>query len=177
MEREILLSKLTMEQVLDRYAPRQITKHRCACPLHGGKDNNMSLYKDSFYCWVCGAAGDFIKFVSLLCNISYGQAMRQIDQDFGFGIFAGQTPQQRAAAAQAAALAHEERRKKQQEKERQFDLYRLYLAEWHRMTQYRRSYRPAPGDRPHPLFVIAIRRLPYIEHWLDSYNLQEVEND
>lgn len=86
MQKEIILSKLTMSDVLSKYSPCKVINGRADCPLHGG-DDCFKLYDKSFYCFSCGKGGDLIKFVSLLFNIGYKQAMYRLDYDFGLGIF------------------------------------------------------------------------------------------
>ncbi len=90
MQKEQILNRLTMQQVLLRYAPCKITQNRADCPLHGG-DKCFAIYQNSFYCFSCGAGGDLIKFVSLLFGIGYREAMFRLDNDFGLGIFKKQS--------------------------------------------------------------------------------------
>ncbi len=86
MQKTQLLNLLTMEQVLQKYAPCKIIHNRCDCPIHGG-DKCFAVYRNSFYCFSCGAGGDLIKFVSLLFGIGYRQAMMKLDTDFDLNLF------------------------------------------------------------------------------------------
>ena len=90
MQKAQILNRLTMQQVLLRYAPCKITQNRADCPLHGG-DKCFVLYPNSFYCFSCGAGGDLIKFVSLMFGIGYREAMFRLDNDFGLGVFKKQS--------------------------------------------------------------------------------------
>lgn len=171
MERELILSKLTMEQVVQFYTPRKITKHRCACPIHNGSDDNFVLYNSSFYCWVCGSAGDFIKFVSLIFNISYADAMKKIDEDFALAVFQQPTLTQHRKNLKAVQQFRAKEQREQEERDRRFREYRANLIELDKYKSYIQLYKPSPGDEElHPLFAEALHKIPYIEHCLDHYD-------
>ena len=84
--RERILASVTMKGVLQMFCPgtKLDRQDRCACPIHGGTKNSFKIYDNtnSFYCFACGSAGDPIKFVSLLFNVSYGQAIKEIASAF-----------------------------------------------------------------------------------------------
>lgn len=171
MERELILSKLTMEQVLQFYAPRKIYKHRCACPVHNGKDNNFVIYDDSFYCWVCGAAGDLIKFVSLLFSLTYPDAMKKLDRDFRLGVYEKPTLTQHRKNRQLVEQYRRQQEEKQKQADEKFSEYLFNLKELDRYKDLKQRYAPqAEGEELHPLFVEAIKMIPQIEWRLDSYD-------
>lgn len=85
----IISERIKIQDVLRRYTNCEIDRHnRCACPLHGGENHNFTVYPktNSFYCFACGAGGDVIKFVSLYLNISYGDAIKKLDEDYGLNL-------------------------------------------------------------------------------------------
>ncbi|MBQ3007947.1 MAG: hypothetical protein IJD80_00015 [Oscillospiraceae bacterium] len=171
MERELILSKLIMEQVVQFYAPRKIYRHRCACPLHNGKDNNFTIYDDSFYCWVCGAAGDLIKFVSLLFGLTYPDAMRKLDRDFRLGVYEKPTLTQHRKNRRQVEQYRRQQEEKQKQADEQFSEYLFNLKELDRYKDLKQRYAPQTEDEElHPLFVEAVKTIPYIEHLLDSYD-------
>ncbi len=89
-ERDLICNSLSINEIVSKYAGIEGDRHnRCACPLHGGENHNFTLYPktNSFYCFTCGAGGDVIKFVSLYLGISYSEAIKQIDNDYGFGFY------------------------------------------------------------------------------------------
>ena len=78
MKLEDIKSKYTMPDILARYNIK-VTKGFCKCPLHKGDNTpSMKVYKDGFYCFGCGAGGDFIKFVQLHDNLSFDEACKWI---------------------------------------------------------------------------------------------------
>lgn len=89
-KRERIIQLVHIENIIADYTDVKVNKqNRCACPLHAGKDNNFMIYKEtnSFYCFVCGAGGDVIKFVALLFGLSYFEAMQKIDSDYHLNVF------------------------------------------------------------------------------------------
>ena len=59
---------------------------RCACPMHNGRDANMKVYKDSFYCFVCHAHGDVIHLVRGVLNCGFLDAIQWLNQTFNLGL-------------------------------------------------------------------------------------------
>lgn len=85
---ELIKQSVSMEDVVGLLLPTcRIRHHRIPCPVHGGKGSNMRIYKDSYYCFVCHAAGDVIRFVMDLCSLSFMDACKYIDEQFCLGIF------------------------------------------------------------------------------------------
>lgn len=171
MQRELILSKLTMEQVLQFYAPRKTHHHRCGCPLHNGKDDNFVIYHDSFYCWVCGAGGDFIKFVSTLFNISYPEAMKRIDADFALGVYEKPTLTQFRKNKKQIQEYQKRNEEKQRQREERFEAYLFYLRNYSKYKEWIEKYEPKEDDQElHPNFAEAIKGLPYINYLIDEYD-------
>ena len=50
----IIHDSVTMEDVLSVYSPSTPRRgHRCPCPIHNGKDFNMSYTDHGYKCFVC----------------------------------------------------------------------------------------------------------------------------
>lgn len=78
MKLEEIKSKYSMLDILARYNIR-VTRGFCQCPFHkADRTPSMKVYKDGFYCFGCGAGGDFIKFVQLHDNLSFEEACKFI---------------------------------------------------------------------------------------------------
>lgn len=78
MKLEEIKSKYSMLDILARYNIK-VTRGFCQCPFHkGDRTPSMKVYKDGFYCFGCGAGGDFIKFVQLHDNLSFEEACKFI---------------------------------------------------------------------------------------------------
>ena len=87
---EIIKSTVPMPEVAERYTGQRIVRNRIRCPMHNGTDRNLRIYPKSYYCWVCHAAGDQIQFVQSVLSLSFQDAMRRINDDFGLGLPIGQ---------------------------------------------------------------------------------------
>lgn len=60
---------------------------RCACPIHGGKDNNMRLYQRKYYkCFVCGSHGDTIDLVRKVNRCGFKDAVKWLSDEFRLGL-------------------------------------------------------------------------------------------
>ena len=88
----IIKSSVAMPEVAERYTGQRIVRNRIRCPIHHGSDLNMRIYPKSYYCWVCHAAGDQIQFVQNVLGLSFQDAMRRINDDFGLGLPIGAEP-------------------------------------------------------------------------------------
>lgn len=88
----IIKSSIPMQDVVERYTGQRPIRNRIRCPIHHGSDLNMRIYPKSYYCWVCHAAGDQIQFVQSVLGLSFQDAMRRINDDFGLGLPIGAEP-------------------------------------------------------------------------------------
>lgn len=78
---------VTVPDAVDHYTDSRIVHHRIPCPFHSGHDSNMRVYRDSYYCFVCHASGDVIRFVEDFFGLGFVDALRKLDTDFGIGLF------------------------------------------------------------------------------------------
>lgn len=121
--------RLSMSEVIRFYLPGTEIRHRrIPCPIHSGRDYNMSISRTMYKCFVCGASGDLIGFVGELLSLERKDAMRRINQDFRLGLpIDGYTTDELSAAlleSRRKALEKEEARKKENEK------LSLWLDRW-----------------------------------------------
>jgi len=74
---------------------------RVPCPFHNGQDNNLAFFgnddyhgdgNDHYYCFVCGASGDVIKFVQQMFNCNFMTACQTLNNDFGLGLVIDREP-------------------------------------------------------------------------------------
>ena len=86
----IIKQAVPMRDAVERYTGQQIVLNRICCPIHHGKDRNMRIYGRSYYCWVCHASGDVIQFVQAVCGVSFRDAMKRLNDDFGLHLPIGE---------------------------------------------------------------------------------------
>ena len=84
---ELIKNSVTMEQTVEAALPEvKIRHHRMPCPFHNGQDDNLRLYKDSYFCFVCHESGDEIKFVQKLYGLGFFDAQKWFADKFGLDI-------------------------------------------------------------------------------------------
>ena len=139
------------------------------CPFHqGDRTASLKLYdgEGGFHCFGCGAHGSVIDFVMRLFDLNVRQPVLRINSDFHLGLNATHT----ARAARSAALdaRRGEQRKKDQAKEN-FRYMASGLHYWKDVLEVFPPVRQGDDAYYHPLYVEAVKRLPYIEYWLDDF--------
>ena len=82
----IIKARVTVPEAVSRYTTQRIVLNRICCPIHNGKDRNMRIYRETYYCWVCHATGDVIQFVRSVTGDSFRDAMERINRDFALGL-------------------------------------------------------------------------------------------
>ena len=160
---------LTAQQVAEFYGFQVGRSGFMKCLFHQG-DNTASLKlydgEGGFHCFACGAHGSVIDFVMRLFDLNFRQAVLRINADFHLGL----TPSKPDRAARSAAL--EARREEQRRKDQAEENFRYMAFELHYWKEAMEVFQPVrDGDNVfyHPLYVEAVKRLPYIEYWLDDY--------
>ena len=160
---------LTAQQVAEFYGFQVGRSGFIKCPFHAN-DNTASLKlydgEGGFHCFACGAHGSVIDFVMRLFDLNFRQAVLRINADFHLGL----TPSKPDRAARSAAL--EDRREEQRRKDQAEENFRHVASELHYWRDVQEVFQPVrQGDTVyyHPLYVEAVKRLPYIEYWLDDY--------
>lgn len=160
---------LTAQQVVEHYGFQVNRSGFMKCPFHSGDHTaSLKIYPDSggFHCFGCGAHGSVIDFVMRLFDLNFKQAVLRINADFRLGL----TSSKPDCAARSAAL--EARREEQRRKEQAEENFRYMASELHYWKDVLDIFPPVrQGDDAyyHPLYVEAVKRLPYIEYWLDDF--------
>ena len=78
MNSEEIKTAYSMRDVLERYGIRPNRSGFIRCPFHKEKTASMKIYKDSYYCFGCGAHGDIFDFVSAMDNLSFREAFLEL---------------------------------------------------------------------------------------------------
>lgn len=83
------LPKVTIQELIDKYAPREMHKTRkmaaCICTFPGHTELSPSLIiaDYTFHCFGCGKSGNAVDFVRMLFDISEEAAITKLIADFG----------------------------------------------------------------------------------------------
>ena len=160
---------LTAREVAEHYGFQVNRAGFMQCPFHGGDHTaSLKLYdgQGGFHCFGCGANGSVIDFVMRLFDLNFRQAVLRINADFHLGL----TSSKPDHAARSAAL--EARREEQRRKAHAEANFWFMTNEFRYWKEIRNTFQPIQqGDVVffHPLYVEAVKRLPYIEYWLDDF--------
>lgn len=75
MNKETIKQQNSMRDVLSRYGMIPNRAGFISCPFHSGdRTASMKIYKDSYYCFGCGATGDIFTFVQNMDNCDFKTA-------------------------------------------------------------------------------------------------------
>ena len=75
MTKDEIKQTYSMTDIVMRYGLQPNRAGFIRCPFHQGDHTaSLKIYKDNFYCYGCGAAGDIFKFVMLMDGVSFKDA-------------------------------------------------------------------------------------------------------
>lgn len=80
--------ELKIRDVMEFYGIRFNKKGFASCPFHNEKTPSLSIYKNRYKCFGCGASGSVIDFVMEYHHLSFRQAVIRLDCDFHLGLTA-----------------------------------------------------------------------------------------
>lgn len=160
---------LPARQVAEFYGLQTTRSGFTKCPFHSGDHTaSLKLYdgEGGWHCFGCNAGGSVIDFVMRLFDLNFRQAVLRINADFRLGL----TPGKPDKAERSRVL--EARREEQRRKDQAEAYFRFMLSEQRYWKEAMNVFAPAvQGEKAcyHPLYVEAVKRLPYIEYWLDDF--------
>lgn len=82
MDREEIKQSRSMGDVVALYGLHPNRAGFICCPFHKEKTASLKIYKDSFYCFGCGASGDIFKFVERMEGVSFRDAFLLLGGDY-----------------------------------------------------------------------------------------------
>lgn len=159
---------LPSRQVAEHYGFRVGRAGVISCPFHkGDRTPSLKLYdgERGWYCFGCGRGGSVINFVMELFDLNFQQAVLRLNADFNLGLSNRRT----SRAEYSAAI--EARKAEQREKEREEAEFWQHVRAMHYYREIIALFQPTRNDGGpyvHPFYAEAVKRLPYIEYWLDD---------
>ena len=165
---QAIKDRLIMRGVLLHYGYEPNKAGFICCPFHNEKTPSMKIYDTSYNCFGCGANGDVISFVQQLFGLSFPDALRKIDIDFGLNLYGEHSFEDLRKSHYKQKQIQAERERKEKEKEQVDNEYWAVFDEWKRLDDNKRKYAPkTPDEEWHPLFVEALQKISYQEYLLD----------
>lgn len=169
-------SRLSMQEVLTRYGVP--VKRRMKCPLHDGDGLNFDIKEKTWTCYSRCGRGDAISFVQKFFDLSFMDAVKKIDQDFGLGIFQKRSFEDLRKMHYEGMKRQAEKRRIAYEKESAESEYWKVFEEWKRLDENKRKFAPKTQDEEwHPLFVEALQKIAYQEYLLDCAEARRCSGD
>ena len=82
MTSEEIKEKYSMTDIIGRYGYKPNRAGFISCPFHKEKTASMKIYKDSYYCFGCGANGDVFTFVQNMEHIDFKEAFYTLGGEY-----------------------------------------------------------------------------------------------
>ena len=164
---ETVKQSVTIREAAERYGIEVKRGGMACCPFHDDKNPSMKLNEEYFYCFGCGATGDVIDLTARLYNLSPKEAAEKLAQDFGL-IYDSQAPPRRNYVRQKT-----EAQKFREDRQR---CYRVLSDYYYLLKKWEADRSPrTPEEEPHPRFVEAIQKKPYVDYLLDLFLYESEE--
>ena len=84
--KEIILSRVTPEMVIERYTGQRSRHKKYCCPFHNDQHPSLSVKGTHWRCWSCGENGDVFDFVQKYFGIGFREALHKLNDDYALGI-------------------------------------------------------------------------------------------
>ncbi len=122
MNKEEIKANYSMSDVVGRYGLYPNRAGFIQCPFHrGDRTASMRIYKDSYYCFGCGATGDIFTFVQNMDNVTFKEAFQLLGGTYEKPTFSSKL------AVYKAQKAKEMRRKGELKKHQEIELNLLLI--------------------------------------------------
>lgn len=166
-------SAVTMTDVCERYGIDVNRQGFAVCPFHNEKTASLKIYQGArgFSCFGCGRSGDVISFTQTLFGLSFSDALKKLNSDFGLCL-----PLERKMSLREKYAFSDVEKKRNQEKAEREQLIKNYESAFDRYAELDKlkiKHRPkTPDEDLHPDFIKALHGLSSAEYDL---NLAEGE--
>lgn len=163
MDTSIIKQSVTLSQACQMYGIDINRQGFSRCPFHSG-DNTPSfkIYPGDrgFYCFGCGAAGDVIKFVQLLFNLNFIEAVKKLNTDFSLGL--GEKPSYAEYRKSRRLQAEREKAKRHKADliKEMCKLCTLHRSYWQILKNYK-------GGEPDKITATAIHNIEFIRYKIE----------
>ena len=163
---EAVKQSVSTREAAEFYGIKVSRTGMACCPFHDDKNPSMKV-DQLFHCFGCGADGDVIDFTAKLFDLSPKEAAEKLAQDFGL-IYDSQAPPRRRYVRQKT-----EAQKFREDRQR---CYRVLSDYYYLLKKWEADRSPrTPEEEPHPRFVEAIQKKPYVEYLLDLFLYENEE--
>ena len=172
--------RVSMIEMLRHYGIETNRSGFCRCPFHQERSASFKAYPGSrgFYCFGCNESGSVIDFVMKFFGLSFGDAIKKINEDFSLGLPIGEKLDRRKQLEmqRQAFMRKREMNAKKAEQERLENAYWEAFDEWKRLDDNKRDSAPKTPSAPlHPLSVAARQNIASAEYNLSCAEIARYE--
>ena len=167
-------SMLSVTDCFEYYGLKPDHRGFVCCPFHSEKTASLRVWEDHWKCFGCGEYGDNISFVRKMFDLSFTNAIKKLNEDFGLGIDIGK-PQFSNFKRFEMQMKKARRERSESELRRQEDLEKYYELVDTECALKRIVKNRAPKteeDTPDSEWVEALHWLPYVTYLLDNYEVE-----
>ena len=174
--------RVSMIEMLQHYGIETNRSNFCRCPFHQERSASFKAYPGTrgFYCFGCHESGSVIDFVMKFFGLSFGDAIKKINEDFSLGLPIGEKIDRRKQLEmnrQAFIRKREMNAQKQKAQELE-NAYWTAFDEWKRLDTNKIRYEPETQTEPlHPLFVEALKNISGAEYRLECAEIERYEHE
>lgn len=163
-----------MRDILSRYGFEY--KHRMKCPLHNGDDLNFAVSEKTFMCFSHCGGGDVITFVQRLFGLTFPDALKRIDADFGLNLYGNQSFDDFRKSYYDQKQSQEKQKRENAERQRRDTEYWAVFDEWKRLDDNKRKFAPkTENEEFHPLYVEALQKIAFQAFLLDCIDRRKTQ--
>ena len=163
---EAVKQSVSTREAAEFYGIKVSRTGMACCPFHDDKNPSMKV-DQRFHCFGCGADGDVIDFTAKLFDLSPKEAAEKLAQDFGLAYDSQAPPRRRYVRQKTEAQKFREDRQR---------CYRVLSDYYYLLKKWEADRSPrTPEEEPHPRFVEAIQKKPYVEYLLDLFLYENEE--
>ena len=179
---EKIKSMISMPEMMEHYGFSLNRSGFCKCPFHSERSASFKAYPGSrgFYCYGCNESGSVIDFVMKFFGLSFGDAIKKINEDFSLGLPIGEKLDRRKKLEmnRQAFMRKRAVEAEKSERERLENAYWTAFDEWKRLDTNKRKYAPeTPVEPLHPLFVEALKNISGAEYRLECAEIARYEHE
>ena len=170
---QTIKDRLTMREVLERYGYEPNRVGFVCCPFHLEKTPSMKIFEKDYHCFGCGEHGDVITFVQKLFNLSFQEALKKIDVDFGLNLYGDKTFEELRKSHYQLKQLQAKRKREKAKRERANAEYWVAFDECKRLDDNKQRFKPkTPNEELHPLFIEALQKLSYQTYLFDCLEIR-----
>lgn len=144
----------SMRDILMRYGIQPNRAGFIRCPFHKEKTASMKIYKDSYYCFGCGASGDIFDFVCRMDSLTFREAFLSMG-----GTYEKETFRDRTARYHAQKQREQKQRQVEDleaKKKLNNDLINIYRDWYQRSEPFSDAWTDCYNALQHQLYLHSI---------------------